>query len=288
MTKEIENILFSRFVKQPIPFEFISIKELYDRCAQSQYDLSNPHRIEFHALIIITEGNSRHTIDFHVQEIYQGVILPITKGQVHSFNKELTVKGFVISFDEVFITENISEKNLFHFFHLYNTPSIHLGKQNLKLVEPYLQLLKRQQNHSDMNLKAELIHTAFIMLLLQIKHLANYQKNIFESQRFKDFIQLKQLITKHYKQSHNAKEYAKMMRVSYKYLNDVCKEVCNKTVKAFIDDWLLLEIKRNISENKYTSQEIAYKMGFKEHSNFIRFFKKFTGTTPHKFKSEIH
>ena len=45
--------------------------------------------------------------------------------------------------------------------------------------------------------------------------------------------------------------------------------------------------KRNISENKYTSQEIAFKMGFKEPSNFIRFFKKFTGVTPNQFQEEM-
>ncbi|CAM1345057.1 helix-turn-helix domain-containing protein [Tenacibaculum amylolyticum] len=109
----------------------------------------------------------------------------------------------------------------------------------------------------------------------------------FESQRYNDFIKFKRLITQHHTSSHNAKDYASLLSVSYKYLNDICKEIGQKTAKAFLDSWLLLEVKRNISENKYTSQEIAYKMGFKEPSNFIRFFKKHTGITPNQFSKEL-
>ncbi|WP_299886325.1 AraC family transcriptional regulator [uncultured Lacinutrix sp.] len=285
MSSEIENIIFSRFVKQPIPFEFITIKELHDRCKKASYNLSKPHRIAFHALLIITKGKSTHTIDFKEEALLPGTILPLTKDQVHAFNKDLTVNGFVISFEETFITKNISEKNLFHFLQMYHEPSIFVGKENLQNLTPYLELIKKTHLEDNLNMKSETISALFLALLFQIKRLSIYQHKTFESQHFRDFIQFKQLITTHYNESHNAKDYAKKLLVSYKYLNVICKAITNKTAKAFIDSWLLLEIKRNISENKYTSQEIAYKMGFKEPSNFIRFFKKYTGTTPNKFQN---
>lgn len=287
MPEEIENIIFSRFVNQPIPFEFITIKELHARCKKSDYDLSKPHRIEFHALIIITEGESTHTVDFKEEVLLPGTILPLTKDQVHAFNKNLTVKGYVISFEETFITQNISEKSLFHFLHIYHESNVLIGKENLKIIIPFLCLIDTIHDDSNQNMKSETISALFIALLFEIKRLSIYQHKTFESKRFKDFIQFKALISNHYSKSHNANDYAKKLSVSYKYLNDVCKEVTNKTAKAFIDHWLLLEIKRNLSENKYTSQEIAFKMGFNEASNFIRFFKKFTGKTPNQFQNEI-
>lgn len=287
MSQYIENITFNRFVNQEIPFEFISIKELYARCKKSAYDLSNPHRIEFHALIVITKGKSNHSIDFEEQTIFPGVILPVTKGQVHAFNQTLEVDGFVISFDESFISQNIGEKNLFHFLHLFHNPRIVIQEENLPSLDPFLQLLEQIHQEANTTLKSEMIHSILLATLLQIKRLCPIQDKLSESQRFKDFIQFKQLIARDYKESHNAKEYAKKLFVSYKYLNDICKELSNQTAKAFIDSWLMLEIKRNISENKYTSQEIAYKMGFQEPSNFIRFFKKFTGITPFQFQKQI-
>lgn len=286
MSQEIENIIFSRFVKQSIPFEFITIEELYDRCRKSSYDLSKPHRIKFHALIIVTEGEGTHTVDFNEQILSPGVMLPLTQNQVHSFSKNLTVSGYVVSFDEIFLTQNISEKNLFHFLQLYHAPSILIGKENIGALNPFLSLLKSTHEDANLNMKSEIINSTFLALLFQIKRLSMYTHKIYESQRFKDFIQFKLLIAKHYQESHNAKEYADKLSVSYKYLNDICKEICNQTAKSFIDSWLLLEIKRNISDNIYTSQEIAYKMGFQEPSNFIRFFKKFTNTTPSQFQKE--
>ncbi|GAB5471905.1 MAG: helix-turn-helix transcriptional regulator [Maribacter sp.] len=284
MKNNIENIIFSRFVNQPIPFEILSIAELYEKFDQVHFDLSIPHRIEFHALIIIIEGESTHEIDFKKEILSPGIVLPLIKDQVHAFSKELTVKGYVISFEESFITQYLNEKNLFHFLHIYHTPSIIIDKENLIQLNPFLQILNNLQIDPNTNLKAEIVNSTFMALLFNIKRLSIYQHKIFKSQRFKDFTHFQQLITQHYHETHNVKDYAQKLTVSYKYLNDICKEISRKTAKEFLDSWLLLEIKRNISENKYTSQEIAYKMGFNEPSNFIRFFKKFIGITPNQFQ----
>lgn len=283
----IQDVLFSRTAQPSLPFELISIEKLYERCKRSSGGLFNPHRIHFHSLVVVTEGASIHSVDFQEHRLLPGTLIPLTKGQVHFFNKNQTIEGFVLSFEESFITQNISEKNLFHFLHLYHTPSISIGEENIELLLPFIRLLEQAQASNDFHLKSDYAQALFLAMLLQIKRLSTYHSEVYDSQHFKDFIQFKLLVTQHYHENHNAKEYAKMLAVSYNYLNDICKEICHKTAKAFIDDWLLLEIKRNIAENKYTSQEIAYKMGFKEPSNFIRFFKKFTGATPSKFAENL-
>ena len=122
MPEEIENIIFSRFINQPIPFELIPLRELYARCEKSAYDLSIPHRIKFHALLIILKGEGTHVIDFKEQQLFPGVVIPLTKEQVHHFQKPLQVEGYVISFEERFITEKISESNLFHFLQFLPQP----------------------------------------------------------------------------------------------------------------------------------------------------------------------
>lgn len=284
MQNEIENVLFLEFISRPVPFEIISIQELHDKCNAKNFDLSKTHRIAFHALIVVTEGKGVHCVDFKEQILFPGVILPLSKGQVHAFSKEQTMKGYIVSFDESIITNSNSEKNLFHFLHLYNAPTIHIGAENLQALNPYIAILKNELLNNNLNLKIDFINNALMTLLLQIKRLSFHQHSVFENKRFKDFIQFKQLITIHHKEYHNAKDYANKLSISYKYLNDICKEIANKTAKSFIDNWILLEIKRNISDNKYSSQEIAFKMGFNEPSNFIRFFKKQTGLTPNQFK----
>ncbi|PTB97116.1 hypothetical protein C9994_04415 [Marivirga lumbricoides] len=287
MKNEIENILFSRFLKQPIPFEFLPLHNLYKRVSESNFDLSEPHRIGFHALLIVAKGQSKHSVDFQEATLAPGIILPITKGQVHSFSRKLNVEGYVIGFDESFITQNIRDKNLFHFLQIFHTASINIGSKNIDNLTPVLRLLENLLEDKNTNLKSEIVHSVFMTLLFQIKRLACNQHQFFDTHRFKDFHRFKQLISSHFSELHNAKDYAIKMKVSYNYLNEICKEIVNKTAKEFIDGWLLLEIKRTLSENKYTSQEIAYKMGFKEPSNFIRFFKKHTHITPIQFQGKL-
>ncbi len=287
MNDDIENIPFLRFAKQDIPFELISIRELYQRVSEQNFDLSKPHRIDFHALIIVFGGKSKHTIDFKEEAISTGTILPIKRGQIHSFNKQETVKGYVIGFEDAFITQNINDKNLFHFLQIFYTPNIQIGKKSINSIESILLLIERLVEDGDTNLKAEIICSSFMTLLFQIKRLACKQHIFFETERLKNFYLFKESIIKNYNKLHSAKDYAKKLNVSYNYLNNICKEITNKTAKEFIDGWLLLEIKRNISENKYTSQEIAFKMGFKEPSNFNRFFKKHTKITPLQFLENL-
>lgn len=287
MQNEVENILFSRFVTRNIPFEFIPIQELYKRVSESNFDLSKPHRIDFHALIIVLRGESKHTVDFKEEALSSGTILPIRKGQVHSFKKQLTVEGYVIGFEEQFITQNINDKNLFHFLQIFHTSNIQIGEENTNSLKPILQVIENFLKDTNINLKSEIIHSTFMALIFQIKRLACKQHTFFDSERYKNFYLFKESITKNYSEIHNAKDYAEKLDVSYHYLNEICKEIVNKTAKEFIDSWLLLEIKRKLSEKKYTSQEIAFKMGFKEPSNFIRFFKKHTKVTPLQFQGKL-
>lgn len=287
MQDTIENIGFSRFIDQPIAMELISIDEIYDRCRKNNFDLTVSHRIEFHALIIITGGKGVHHVDFKEIALSPGVVVPLVKNQVTFFQASPTVKGHIISFKESFISENVGEKDLFHFLHLFNTPSLLVGEENISSLLPFLDLLKKLQMENNNNLKSDLAKNLFLALLVQIKRSTVYQHEVFQSKRFKDFIHFKQLIGQHYQDSHDAKFYARKMLVSYKYLNDICKELGNATAKAFLDQWLLLEIKRNLSEEKYTVQEIAYNTGFQEPSNFIRFFKRYEGMTPNQFTKQL-
>jgi len=283
----IQDVLFSQNVRQAIPFELITTQGLFARCAKSPFSIYTPHRIHFHSLVIVVQGQSTHMVDFQEYSLSAGTILPLTQGQVHAFSENPTLNGYVISFDENFITQHTSEKNLFHFLQFYHTPILSIKPQSVQSLTPILQLLEQLQANPTPYLKSELAHSLFMALLLEIKRLSAEKTAVHDSQRFKDFIRFKQLVATHFAESHNAKTYAQMLSVSYNYLNDICKEMSNKTAKAFIDSWLLLEIKRSIIENTYTYQEIAYRMGFNEPSNFIRFFKKHTGSTPSKFAESM-
>ncbi len=283
----IENIELEKVKKESLLFDITTPKELYGRFSNTLVNLFEPHRIQFHGLAIYTKGMGKHTVDFKEQVITPGTIIPCLKGQVHQFERKLNVSGFIISFDEGFVTEGLNERNLFHFLQLYHTPHVHIGEENIHLILPFVNQLKDLLKSANLNLRKELIQSIFISLILQIKRNSIYQHKVFQSDRYRHYVQFQNLLEQHYQETHNAGDYANMMKVSYKYLNDICKDLAHKTAKSFIDSWLITEIKRKLTERKFSSQEIAYDLGFSDPSNFVRFFKKYEKITPPQFVENI-
>lgn len=285
--QRIQKILLEDVKRESLLFDISTIEEVYNRFSKSKIGLFIPHRIQFQGLAVYTKGKSKHMIDFEERVLTAGTIIPCLKGQVHKFERDLKVEGYIISFDEAFITEGLNERSLFHFLQFYHTPQLHIGEENMVHALPFIHQLINIQQSPNLHLKKELLQTIFISLILQLKRYSIYQHKVFQSQRYKDYVYFQSLLEKHHHETHHARAYASIMGVSYKYLNDICQSLAHKTAKSFIDSWLIIEIKRKLTERKYTSQEIAYDLGFSDPSNFVRFFKKHEKMTPTQFIKSI-
>ncbi|WP_344714552.1 helix-turn-helix domain-containing protein [Winogradskyella damuponensis] len=89
-----------------------------------------------------------------------------------------------------------------------------------------------------------------------------------------------------YPKTRSSRDYASNLFISYKFLNDIVKTLTGKTVKAFIDDFVIIEIKRYLVTTSLSVKEISYKTGFEEPANMVRFFRKNTTFTPLKFREQ--
>jgi AraC-like DNA-binding protein len=67
-------------------------------------------------------------------------------------------------------------------------------------------------------------------------------------------------------------------------LNTICREFTSLSAKQFIDQWLVLEIKRQLASSGLSIKEIAHQAGFSEPTNLVKFFKQRTGQTPASFR----
>ena len=103
---------------------------------------------------------------------------------------------------------------------------------------------------------------------------------------YKWFIQFKNLVEVHYKEKKSVQDYAKMMLVSSKTINQATRIAVDLSAKQFIIDRILLEIKRYIGQGDFTINEISDLMGFDEPSNLTKFFKRYEGVSPKEFRME--
>ena len=83
-------------------------------------------------------------------------------------------------------------------------------------------------------------------------------------------------------------DVAKYLNIVPHRLSQLMNDNLNKNFTSFINEYRINEAKKLIQENdKLTLEAIGYECGFNSKSTFYSAFKKHSGTTPSKFKSQI-
>jgi AraC-like DNA-binding protein len=287
--KEIPNISFLKTEKAEIEFEILTLSSLFSRSDKLKFSLNKPHRVDFYHILFITKGTGIHYIDFRPYNYSEGSILFISKGQVHVYEVRPDVDGFMILFTEAFLSKNLIHSDILSFYRLYNyylhSPIMQpeeIGKENFVNI---ISEMHEEYNLSDDFTKEEILRLLLKLLLLKAERikrtLISGQKN---SEWFIRFGVFRNQLERHFTETRNANEYARMMKISYKHLNEICKSIAGTTAKEFIDKFLILEIKRHLSMSDIPIKELTYKLGFDEPTNLVKFFKKHTGHSPSQFK----
>jgi AraC-like DNA-binding protein len=246
-----------------------------------------PHRLHVYAILIITGGEVNHIVDFKVHTLRKGDVMVISKGQIHAFEERADYKGYLVVFSEAFMQKYMAQSSIARINHLYN----YFLKQE-KITNPdYNQKLfstLKEELKSDSSSLPNIVASLLTVYLLKLN-----DENISEVKSSADnkyleyFNQFKLLVEQNYSKTRDAKEYASDIAISYKHLNDVCKEIVKTTAKAFIDSYVILEAKRMLVSTSLSVKEIAFTLGFDEPTNFLKYFKKHTSLTPVEFRNAL-
>lgn len=270
--------------------EIIELEYIYERIPILTHDLSKPHRQEFHCLFYIEKGQGNHFIDFNHYPYSEGSFIVVNKSQIHAFDLKNRPQGKALIFTEEFISTTHTNIRMPFFAPNYLLESyapILTCDAALKVsCESLLHEIQLEQLRSSPN--NLLIHLLFASLLLMLlrERPSNYINQLSEKQT-KQFTRFLNLLEEQVWETRDASVYAEMLHMSYKTLNQLCKLAVNKTAKQLIDAYTILEAKRGLVIEEMTVQSLAYRLGFDEDSNFVKYFKKNTSLTPAQFKKSF-
>lgn len=289
--EEIKDIRFSINAKTKFGLEILSLDTLYKRNTNLKHKVSEYHRLKFYTLIYIQENQGTHTIDLLTHQLSKGDILLISKEQIQAYQEIQHLKGHNILFTEDFLTKNLSSQDISSYQLLFNnqlnSPKISLTSERISEVNNIIEALYSEQKQTNDYLKEDILRNQLRILLLKCEREQNNVSNIPKSANFEQFITFQKLVIKHFSNTHNAKDYAKTMSISYKHLNDICKKFTKQTAKVFIDNYIILESKRQLTLKNIPIKEISYSLGFEEITNFTKFFKKRTSATPSNYRKSL-
>ena len=269
-------------------FELLDFGELLSRnWKNADHDPFLPHRLNFFAIIAIRSGTVDHSLDFNSYALSGGDNLVVSKGQVHAFDKKSPYQGHMILFTEEFLLGHLAPSAVSKISRLYNYHLRPVRHHRFDGSGELIALLEKEIQSGNPALSSEIIAAILSIYLLKLETGSAIHDNDQVSGRsYEIFDAFRNQLESGFRQTRDAKDYAKKLAVSYKRLNSVCKELTGKTAKRFIDDYVILESKRQLSATALSVKEISYDCGFDEPTNFLKYFRKHTGQTPVQFRNK--
>lgn len=282
------NIKFNNRQSPESEFDLLKLEELFSR-KDLDHSIDKLHLVEFYLLMLVTEGSGKHTIDFTEYTCQQGSVLTIRKDQLHKFHLAPSIKGYLFLFTDEFLASYFAKTESQQIIQLFNEllglPKIQLSKEVAKAAFAIAKRIETEYFLRQDEYALGIIRSELQILISRLFRAKKQGKQVIANRKYLgEFIQLQSLVENGVTREAKVSFYAKEMGFSTKTLNAITQSILQKTAKAFIDEIYIKQIKRILLNTDDSVKEIAYQTGFEEPSNFYKFFKRLTGSTPEKFR----
>jgi len=248
------------------------------------------HQLSFYEILFIEKGKGYFMLDESKILIAPGTIVFTSPGQLRQWNIEKKVSGYTLFFEKDFLTLFFTDELFlyrFQYFHQYTKPTgVQMDtisfRQTLELVRRIEEEFMQLQNDSNHMMRALLYQ---LLVALNRFYAASYNLER-DTYIHPDFFRFRSLLENQFMVQHRVAAYVQLLKISPAHLNKICRQYSGLSAQQIIHHKLITEIKKQLRSG-LSANEIAYKMDFSDPSNFNRFFKKLTGTTPQGYKSSL-
>ena len=288
MNRYIPDAAFHKESELQIEFQLTTIHKLYKR--NLDHSLEKPHRLGFNAIIFITEGKGVHTIDFVPYSYTKGSVFFIAKEQVHSFKVNPNSDGYILAFTDSFLNRLVvnNELNILYeiFDYIYHPVKVQLEDKLYEDVVKLFEVIDIEFSIELDTFKELILRSLFQAVTFKLARKRVSKELPLLSKDKSLYLKFKQLSLRHNYTIH-VNDYAKKLNVSSKTLTNMLNEYLGKSTKKYLDEQLILQIKRLLLDENMNIEKISDKLHFDEPTNMVKFFKRHEQITPLQFKNSI-
>ncbi|WP_445398624.1 helix-turn-helix domain-containing protein [Streptomyces sp. LE64] len=266
----------------PVPgIEVTDLETLRHRVAGRV--LQQVHRTDFHALMLITRGKGRHTVDFVAHPLRPGTLLWVRPGQVQRFHPAGRPDGPHLIFTTDFppVPDGLGHLLAAPFgptaWDLSDDP-------DLTPTSGLFSQLVAEYGRPPGRVSAEVLRFLLTALLLHVGRLPRSDSGPSVADAPGTYAGFRAELERSYHRTRRAEDYATALGYSVKSLTRACLAATGQPVKQVIDARVVLQAKRLLAHTDDPVAGIARQLGFSEPTNFGTYFVRHTGTTPGAFR----
>ncbi|MGW7529416.1 helix-turn-helix domain-containing protein [Streptomyces sp. NPDC054783] len=259
-----------------------------DRTWHADAPLHRVHRIDFHVVMLFTDGPVRHMADFAEYEAGAGDLLWIRPGQVHRFSREAVYRGTVLTMQPGFLPRATVEATGLYRYDL--PPLLHPDPDRLAALQASLDQLRREYEDTatlPLSLHTAVLRHTLTAFLLRLAHLAASSAEADRQQTDSTFTRFREAVEQGFATNHSVSAYADALGYSRRTLVRAVRAATGETPKGFIDKRVVLEAKRLLAHTDLPIGRVGAAVGFPDAANFTKFFHLHTGQTPVAFRAEL-
>ena len=231
------------------------------------------HRLNFYQILVVTKGRGVHEVDFQSVAYSENTVIPVAMGQIQRFEYNPKLEGYAIVFTPDFLVkENLDYSYLYDFTIFLHAISPISGIANQAIYTFIDAMIYEQQQSSAFN-TGEYQRNLLKNFLIQIERNKRERTDIVCSDSLELFLRFRKLLEKNVNYNVRVADLCEQLNISPKQLSSTLKLYNSSTPKQFIEERILLEVKRLLVYSTLSIKEIAYEIGFEDPTNFTKYFK---------------
>ncbi|NDV28749.1 AraC family transcriptional regulator [Desulfovibrio sp. JC010] len=254
-------------------------------------DIQEPHLHDFYVVHYVLSGSGSCVIDFETYDIIPGSLYFVSPGQLHLWNPENGVDGFVMVFTDEFLkspeapVHNVFELEFFN--SVVNSPMFMLSSEQKNELAGVMSNLCREFSDRKPGFETVLRSYFHILMVSLQRMFADRLQRPGARAENRIVREFKKLVASDHSLQLRVQDYAEMMNVSVSRLSAVIKEVTCLTPGQIVRNELVTSAKRMLANSDLNVSEICYELKFEDPSYFGKFFKRETGVTPSVFREHV-
>lgn len=254
--------------------------------------------IEDHTILLVISGTLRISVQGEKYSLYRGCLADVVGGDqnLKLLSGSHDIHAICILLKEEYIHNLFKDRPPFppsYIFEIRNRPVYIIEERELpyfiRCLDDIGCTLENKQHHYQAAMLMYRVMILFVEaanLYLNKKEKSELSSEIGSSRKNGLFLNFVKLLSLHIHSEHTVEFYASTMCVTPQYLRRVVKECSGKTVSQWINEELLREISKLLSETTMSVQEISDKLNFSDMSVMSKFFSRHKGVSPLKFRNE--
>ncbi len=244
------------------------------------------HRDDHYTFFLLESGSGAVMIDFQTVQVNSPSLFFVLPAQVNQPVHQDAPRGWFLGVDASLMpiySRDVLEGQL-----MLQQP-IQLSPLQLRQFNDLLNLiLEKQQAPNNDLLYRPAIHALVQAFLLEVTRMYSHMIGVNSglSRPHQLMQEFKKLLITEIKNLKSPSAYALRLNVTESYLNEVVKKTSGFTVSYWIRNEVIIEAKRLLYYSELTSKEIAYELGYEDHSYFGRIFAKEVGMPAIAFRRQ--